>query len=284
MISLSQERTATGEKLFVWTYQPCHLWMRWTLVPPRIHKVPVTLRGLTTMSDFYYCFDVYHDNEQEEEGDTFLHTFIKEPWPYCEKRYFYFHGQINGVNSPSTSPIFEKHPKEPKVIPACYSYDFYRADDTFYASDHENAQPFQPCRTYKADQLTIGLAKHPDWPSGDFARFAIYIADGAGKPLGDPIRSGTVPIAPPLPPNYEKYTIHFAPITLESTTPYAFSVTHEPNYDGPPRHIVWIAGDDHHTCPLGGTYYSRYLRDTIWDPWFRTIESKVRLYEIPEVL
>lgn len=62
------------------------------------------------MSDLYFCFDVYTDNEQEEAGDTLTHTFIKEPWPYCQERWFYFHGEINGIPSPSTSCIFYKHP------------------------------------------------------------------------------------------------------------------------------------------------------------------------------
>lgn len=114
MTSGDQQRTLTGEKITIITDVPCHLWMRWTLVDPRIHKITRLRRGLASMDDWYYCFDVYEDNEQAEPGDTLIHTFIKEPWPYCEQRWFYFHGNINGVPSPSTSAIFTKHPVAPK--------------------------------------------------------------------------------------------------------------------------------------------------------------------------
>lgn len=108
-----QERTATGEKIVVRTRELCHLYMRWSLRKPWIHRVPRTRRGLTTLTDFYYCFTVYHDNEQEEAGDTKVHTFIKEPWPYCEHRWFYFWGTVKGFFSPSTSFLYDKHPIAP---------------------------------------------------------------------------------------------------------------------------------------------------------------------------
>ena len=88
---------------------PCHLFMRWSLIPPRIHKATEQRRGLSLMTDFYYCFDVYHDNEQEEAGDTTTHTFIKPDWPECMTRYFYFLGTRAGDPSPSESCIFQYH-------------------------------------------------------------------------------------------------------------------------------------------------------------------------------
>ena len=69
------------------------------------------------MTDKYFCFDAYEDNEQEEAGDTLQHTFIKEPWPVCQTRFFYFHGTINGIASPSTSPILKKHRVAPPPEP-----------------------------------------------------------------------------------------------------------------------------------------------------------------------
>lgn len=113
----TQERTTTGEKFVLFTNTPCHLWMRWTLIEPKIHLVPVMRRGIQVNTGLYFCFDVYHDNEQEEPADTLAHTFIKEPWPYCEKRWYYFHGEINGTPSKSTSPVFAKHPIAPLVPP-----------------------------------------------------------------------------------------------------------------------------------------------------------------------
>jgi len=107
--NIDQEVTATGVKILVWTFQPCHLWMRWTTTKPQYHPLERTVRGLPLMLDRRFCFVAYEDNEQEEGDDTYLHTFLKEPWAHCETRWFYFHGRLGGERSPSTSAIFEKH-------------------------------------------------------------------------------------------------------------------------------------------------------------------------------
>jgi len=109
LLHMTPETTNTGVKITVSTYQPCHLWMRWTTTLPQEHLIGVRRRGVIFRSDKYFCFDNFTDNEQEEAGDTYDHTFIKEPWAFCETRWFYFYGEIGGVPSPSTSPIFKKH-------------------------------------------------------------------------------------------------------------------------------------------------------------------------------
>lgn len=101
--------TPVGYIIILSTDAPCHLWMRWTTIEPKEHLIPVIRRGVAFRADKYFCFDVYEDNEQNEAGDTLVHTFTKEPWPYCETRYFYFHGEIDGIPSPSTTTIFKKH-------------------------------------------------------------------------------------------------------------------------------------------------------------------------------
>ncbi|MBA7580414.1 hypothetical protein ES708_22305 [subsurface metagenome] len=88
---------------------PCHLYMRWTLTKPRIHKKASVRRGLTLMKDVRFCFVEYKDNQQQEEGDTLIHTFVKPNWPVCEIRHFYFWGYINEIVSDSTSPLFTLH-------------------------------------------------------------------------------------------------------------------------------------------------------------------------------
>jgi hypothetical protein len=59
--------------------------------------------------DVYYCFTAFFDVEQQEAGDTLTHTFTVSPWYACETRYFYFHGEVSGVPSPSTTPIIARH-------------------------------------------------------------------------------------------------------------------------------------------------------------------------------
>jgi len=85
-------------------------------VLPQEHVIPVYLRGVFLHGDKRFCFVAYHDNEQEEAGDTYEHTFTKEPWAHCETRWFYFHGEIDATPSPSTSPIFSKHRIAPEWV------------------------------------------------------------------------------------------------------------------------------------------------------------------------
>jgi len=124
LLHQTPEVTTDGVKIMVNTYQPCHLWMRWTTTIPQEHLIPVRRRGVAFRTDKYFCFDNFTDNEQEEAGDTYDHTFIKEPWAYCETRWYYFHGNINQVPSPSTSPIFSYH-----RMPFPITKDFYPDPD-----------------------------------------------------------------------------------------------------------------------------------------------------------
>ncbi|MBA7589986.1 hypothetical protein ES708_32085 [subsurface metagenome] len=61
------------------------------------------------MSGVRWCFVNWKENEQEEPGDTLVHTFIKPDWPVCQTRWFYFLGTKQAEESPSASPIFHLH-------------------------------------------------------------------------------------------------------------------------------------------------------------------------------
>ena len=114
LLDIQQVVIPHGFKLTLTTDVPCHLIMRWTLIVPQQHKIPVYRRGIALHTDKYFCFDTYTDNQQKEAGDTLIHTFIKKNWPICQTRYFYFHGTIDGEPSPSTTAIFKKHQVEAK--------------------------------------------------------------------------------------------------------------------------------------------------------------------------
>ncbi|MBA7569783.1 hypothetical protein ES708_11524 [subsurface metagenome] len=103
-------------RLIVSTDILCHLYMRWTLKKPRIHDIPVLRRGIQMHGDRYFCFTVFEDNEQEEAGDTLVHTFIKPNWPYCQTRYFYFWATVATIPQPSTSAIFKLHRQKKGMI------------------------------------------------------------------------------------------------------------------------------------------------------------------------
>lgn len=106
-IDLLNTDTATGVQHLLTTDTPCHLWCRWTMAEPRIHSKAILTRGLRTRDDVRFCFTVFFDIEQDEAGDTYSHTFQNTPWFVGVTRYFYFHGQVAGVTSPSTTAIFQ---------------------------------------------------------------------------------------------------------------------------------------------------------------------------------
>lgn len=119
--SIWYEITATGYIVTITTNHPCHLWMRWTNITPVIHHHLSPERGASFDISTRYCFVGYHDNEQEEDGDTYEHTFIKEPWPVCETRWFYFIGQVSAGSSASDTAIFIKHRHQPPITSYFYS-------------------------------------------------------------------------------------------------------------------------------------------------------------------
>jgi hypothetical protein len=96
----------TGYQVDCYTNNPCHLYLRWTNVEPQHHVNAKIVRGAVAGTWIDQCFVVFHDIEQNQLGDTIRHTFIVDPWPKCEKRWFYFYGYVNGQLSPSCSPIF----------------------------------------------------------------------------------------------------------------------------------------------------------------------------------
>jgi len=112
ILLVEQILTPTGYKIKVWTNVPCHLYMFWTDTEPQKHMRTKRIRGLDVLDTPAFCFVTWHQNEQEESGDTILHTFIKEPWPVCETRWFCFRALVNNEWSPSVAPIFKKHRKE----------------------------------------------------------------------------------------------------------------------------------------------------------------------------
>ena len=103
------EHLCNGFRIIATTDVPCHLWLRWTTVEPQLHTVPRYRRGIYLNSERYICFVAYKDNEQEEAGDTYIHTFTKRNWPVCERRYFNFWGTIAGVVCRSTTAYFTLH-------------------------------------------------------------------------------------------------------------------------------------------------------------------------------
>lgn len=109
ILFVEQFITFTGYKIACWTNVPCHLSLFWTNSPPDKHMRTKIVRGITVLDTPAYCFVHWEQVEQQESGDTVWHTFIIEPWPFCETRWYTFRALVNDEWSPSTAPIFKKH-------------------------------------------------------------------------------------------------------------------------------------------------------------------------------
>jgi len=197
--------TTPGAAIFVTTDVPCHLWLRHTTEPPRIHKQPVLRRGLRLVDDVRFCFVAYSDNEQLEDGDTLDHTFWKPYWDCDITWWLYFWGTIAGVTAPSTSPIFDwTNPCEAPVPPPTsktmiiYANNLSRSLESTHATwigtRTGSAQKVLESRQYPDFYMAAGAKGAAPWylwrghipfpipplPSGyiiDSAKFSIYVYD-----------------------------------------------------------------------------------------------------------
>lgn len=163
--TITQTRTASGEQFVLVTDVPCHLWLRYSFIEPKKHTIPVERRGLPLREDLYFCFDSYLDVEQVEPGDTLIHTIIVEPWPYCQERWYYFHGEIAGVPSPSTTPVFYKHPIAPPGPVATNDCQPLFSHNYGYCQFWNAAgQTFTPDHDYTAQSLSLRLNQYTESP------------------------------------------------------------------------------------------------------------------------
>ncbi len=69
------------------------------------------------MDDVRFCFDVFDDFEQTEDGDTLIHTFSLVDWPICVTKWLYLWGSRAGVVCVSTSVPFHFHRTAPLFPP-----------------------------------------------------------------------------------------------------------------------------------------------------------------------
>ncbi|MBA7671810.1 hypothetical protein ES703_79973 [subsurface metagenome] len=109
--NMSITAIAGGFTIILTTDVPCHLWLRHTDIKRRFHPLGRGERGMRNLTDIRFCFVAYKDIEQDEIGDTTIHTFTWLDWVICTKRWFYFWGTSMGLTIPMTSAIFSLHYK-----------------------------------------------------------------------------------------------------------------------------------------------------------------------------
>ncbi len=101
--------TSAGVRVRAWTDVPAHLFLRLSSQEPRVHRKPSLRRGVQFAEDVRFCFTVFEDNEQEEAGDTLVHTWNKPAWPFCTTKHLYLFGSVAGEICPSTTAPISYH-------------------------------------------------------------------------------------------------------------------------------------------------------------------------------
>ena len=100
------------------TNNPCHLWCYYTDKQPVRHATSRVVRGLALPWGAYWCFVAWNSVEQQQAGDTLVHTFEITPWSYCQTKWLCFRGTVAGAISPSASPLIKLHHPGPPVTKA----------------------------------------------------------------------------------------------------------------------------------------------------------------------
>lgn len=184
VLTIAYSVLATGLRVTVTTDNLVHLFMRYTTTPPQKHVLPRNERGAGLGHYLDQCFVAYHDNEQEEAGDTTTHTFLKTNWPVCQTRWFIFHGTREAIPTPSASPIFEKHRTEPgDPITYCHRPPHDPEQVFYHAACYRLSYCFRPCDSFIPSHLTLWLKQLTGIPYPTTIKVQFYTADALGKPL-----------------------------------------------------------------------------------------------------
>lgn len=137
------------EVIHATTNTPCHLTLCWTLNTPLRHSLTSIVRGQATPWGAYFCFDPYECINQNEAGDTLVHSFTVTPWAHCETRYFACAGTIGGEVSPSVSAIYQRH-----------HVAHYQIAITTFKDNYLNAHFFSRATNFGTSTL-ISVAEYP---------------------------------------------------------------------------------------------------------------------------
>lgn len=206
-----------GVDVVCYTNNPCHLWMRWTDIEPQKHVHVREVRGAPAGTFIDQCFVAFHDLEQAEPGDTYIHTFHAQPWPTCQTRWLYFRGQVSTIDSPSASAIFQYHRTGPQLTTDyCLTFDANQFDAQPWNC---LAQLITPIETYSPTLLKFILAQRY---TDRYGNFTIMITLAGGNCWEEPILwqavgdSRNLPISPDTTPT----TWPISGLTLNTGTKY----------------------------------------------------------------
>lgn len=154
---MTPETVSGGFTITLVTDTPCHLWLYWTDKEPWVHRVGTIQRGLAIPWDSYWCYVAWQKIEQDEAGDTINHTFEWLGWEICQVKWFRFHGQVAGSESPSDTAIFRLHyfyvpPPPPTLI---IEHDpVYTGADILFSND-QYGNTFKPPYDFHLTKIEV---------------------------------------------------------------------------------------------------------------------------------
>ncbi len=168
--------STTGVRIRVTTDVPSHLFVRLSLVEPRIHMQPSLRRGVAFAEDVRFCFTVFKDNEQYEAGDTLTHTWWKTSWPVCTTKWLYVWGKRAGETCVSTTAPFKYHndgvdPVEPPPPPVPELFEHYIGETPgawTVRLGFWNAQTFTPQVSHDLTHVLLRLYRNGSDPTEKF--------------------------------------------------------------------------------------------------------------------
>ena len=178
--------TATSIIIECSTNNPCHLWCYYTEKEPVRHATSLVKRGVALPWGAYFCFVAWDSVEQQQAGDTLIHTFEIPDWSYCQTKWFCFRGTVASELSPSVSALFKKHygikKYEHLSEPVYASYILYPPNDRY-------AQTFTPSQHHKltAVRLRLGRTETPGIITIDVTH-----TDADKMPIPPPLTSGII--------------------------------------------------------------------------------------------
>ena len=152
------------------TSRAAHLTLRYTYKEPVKTLHPKQKRGAFWYYDNKLCFVEWAECEQDEPGDTFIHTFSCPIFPFCVKVWYIFVGTIGGAPSPSNTAIFEAHMTWPPPPPV-------------------------EAHIYASPTIGLALCVNARWPWGIFGEILPY-AEAPVSSLREGSSFGPAPDAP----------------------------------------------------------------------------------------
>jgi len=109
VLELLYFHTSTSIIIECRTNNPCHLTLYYTEKEPVRHATSLVKRGLAVPWGAYFCFVAWKSVEQQQAGDTLIHTFEVPDWSYCQTKWFTFRGTVAEVLSPSVTALLKHH-------------------------------------------------------------------------------------------------------------------------------------------------------------------------------